>query len=113
MRRFAGPFQEDDVTHEANASHASAQNVLLPADGSSGRPIGRGVHTSAGGSRGTSVSATASFRSGRVVVNERVVQLAKQLAASGVPLELATTRAEVQVYCIFMATSNFATVLSC
>ena len=90
----AGPFQQDDATHAAHASHGSSHvhSVLLPPGGSSGgRPIGAGARFAAGGTKGASSS------SGKVLVNEKVVQLAKQLTDAGVPLEIATARAEVQV----------------
>jgi hypothetical protein len=90
MRRCAGSFEGEDDAHETNASHASAHDVLLPADGFSDRSIGRVLRAPAVRGRGFSASATAPFRSGRVVVNEQALQLANQLTASGVPLDIAT-----------------------
>lgn len=74
------------------------QNVLLPAEDShGGRPIGSGLQgSSAWAGLAGSMHATTKGR-GTVNVNERVVQLAKQLMDSGVPLEVATARAETQV----------------
>lgn len=91
----AGPYQEDDATHATHASRSSAHQLLLPAAGSDGRPIGVGLRAAAGVRRHTGGGASTS--SGKGVVNDRVVQLAKQLTDSGVPLELATARAEIQV----------------
>ena len=90
--------------HAPHACGVSAHvhHTLLPPGGaSSGRPVGGALHNnttaspasaSCGGAR-----KHAKASSGKALVNERVVLLAKQLTDSGVPLELATARAELQV----------------
>lgn len=91
---YAGPFKEDDTTNATHTLHRAAQHVLLPGGGAAGgRPIGGGLP--AAGSRHFAKGASTS--SGRGIVNDRILELAKQLTDSGVPLEIATARAEVQV----------------
>lgn len=100
MPACAGPYEEGDTPHVPCASHSIAQPVLLPGGGSGGRPIGGGLRAAIGVRQRAATEALTS--AGRGVVDDRIVQLAKQLTDSGVPLEVATAKAEIQVRAVWL-----------